>query len=202
MVKDRIALIETISHYEAWPVGGCDVARVLLFVLGISIFISCGIPNSKSKNSGNIMAAKSTPEAIRKASPPEDVNLLCNSISEIRALPFKGEKGEDPIYDALIAAGEAAIPCLIKRITDTTQMDDPRRAPKYQYTTVGDIAYFILIDITKLDFIELLPQEVQVKYKKEGVYAYFSFVEKMENRQKLQNELSKWYRKKYGKEAL
>lgn len=128
--------------------------------------------------------------------PPRIDGLGClNRVPEIKVLPFKGDKGLDPTYDALILAGDAAVPCLIDRIADTTPMIDPRETPKFSGTTVGDVAYFVLVDSTGIDFIAPLPPEVKKAYSDEGVYAYFRFVEKPENRVKLQEHLREWYRK-------
>lgn len=107
-----------------------------------------------------------------------DAITLCNRISEIKYLHPKGETGHDEIYDALIETGEGIVPCLIGKITDTTMMRDPRNIRISQEIKVGDVAYFVLIRITKLDFKEMLPEKVKQKYKTEGVYAYHDYREK------------------------
>lgn len=167
--------------------------------LFVTILISCGYKDKdyelKSTKTGP--TTNKTPEARRENSAAQDPNLLCNRVSEVKVLPFKGEQVDDPAYNALINAGETVLPCLIEQVTNTTRMRDPRQAPKYEDTTVGDVAYFIIIHITKLDFTELLPTQVQNDYKEEGVYAYFKFVEKKENRRKLKIALDKWYHEKY-----
>jgi hypothetical protein len=111
---------------------------------------------------------------------------LCDQVSQIKVLPFKGEKGKDTAYDSLITAGDSVVPCLIDKIADTSPMPDPRETPKFADTRVGDIAYFVFTDITKIDFVAPLPPEVRRDYEDDGVYAYFRFVEKPENRKKLQ----------------
>ena len=124
---------------------------------------------------------------------------LCEHVLKIQKLPFKDERVDDPSYNALVDAGEAAIPCLIPMVTDTRKMRDPRQAPKYGGVRVGDVAYFVLVDITKIDFVEMLPARVQKKYKTEGVYAYFEFVGRPRNREWLRRRLSEWYQKNRGK---
>ena len=103
---------------------------------------------------------------------------ICNRISQIRNLPTKDEPGLDANYDALINAGKSAMPCLIANITNTTKMRDPRSEPGYAgiQVRVGDVAYFILCDIAKTDFVFLLPPHVQRQWKQSGVEAYFHFV--------------------------
>jgi hypothetical protein len=140
-----------------------------------------------------------TREADHNKPTGQDPSLLCNRISEIKALPVKDEITDDPSYNALVEAGEAVLPCLIEKITDTTEMPDPRQVPKSPdvVTRVGDVAYFVLIRIVKVNLVEFLPSDVQQEYKEEGMYAYFKFVERQESRQRLQDELREWYRKKY-----
>jgi hypothetical protein len=71
---------------------------------------------------------------------PLNVAALCESIRNIEVLPLKDEPVSDPAYNALVSAGEAAIPCLIRKITDETLMKDPRSAPKVGSVAVGDTA--------------------------------------------------------------
>ena len=123
----------------------------------------------------------------------------CERLSEIRIMPFKDERVDDAAYYSLIEAGESALPCLIAKVTDTRKMRDPRQAPGYAgiETRVGDVAYFMLVRIAKFDFIEMFPVKVQERYKTEGVYAYFEFVQKQGNRAWLRRKLNKWYRSKH-----
>jgi len=113
----------------------------------------------------------------------------------MKVFPIKGDKGEDPIYDAFIDSGDAVVPCLIEKVTDATKIRDPRQEPSFPDIEIrtGDIAYFLLVDITKLHFTELLPDEVKQKYKEVGVYAYFKFVENPANRKRLRDNLEAWY---------
>ncbi len=125
---------------------------------------------------------------------------LCDRVADIQALPIKEERVNDAAYNDFIEAGESALPCLIAKVTDTRKMRDPRRVPGYAgiETRVGDVAYFMLARIARLDFIEMFPAKVQEGYKTEGVYAYFEFVKKKRNRMKVQRRLNEWYRSKYG----
>ncbi len=139
---------------------------------------------------------------VKPPSPPLEVSsipkemivakALCNSISEIKFLSVENETGNDETYDALIEAGESVVPCLIEKITDTTIMPDPRGTRVSKETKVGDVAYFVLIDITKLDFTEMLPDKVKEKFKVEGVYAYHDYIERKGSRKRLQERLIKW----------
>src|SRR5215510_7674584 len=120
---------------------------------------------------------------------------ICSRVSQIKNLPFKGESRIDANYDALIDAGKSAMPCLIATITDATKMRDPRSEPGYPgiHVRVGDVAYFVLCDIAKTDFVFLLPKRVQRQWKESGVWAYFNFVQRKTNRAWLQRKLKLWY---------
>lgn len=130
------------------------------------------------------------------ASTPEP---LCERIAEIRSIPMKG-LGRDEAYLALMNAGETVVPCLIEKITDTTSMPDPRMAPKYSGTVVGDVAVFILVRITGTEFQALLPEEVKESYRDSGVYAYFDYVADPDHRAQLQQRWRDWWRKRMASE--
>ena len=126
-----------------------------------------------------------------------DAKVLCNRVSEIKELPHHfDQRGVDAAYDALAEAGEIVVPCLIEKITDTTVMPDPRCPHITDETRVGDVAYFVLVGITKIGFAELFPDDVKEKYKTEGVYAYHEYIEGKGKRKQLQLKLREWYQKK------
>ncbi len=125
-----------------------------------------------------------------------DARAICDRIAEIETLPMKGEPGIDVAYDAIVGAGEAVVPCLIQNITNVTPVRDPRCLFS-EKTTVGDIAYFVLVDITKLDFAELLPGAVQKKIQSNGVYAYHDYIRRKGARSQLQSKVREWYRRKH-----
>jgi hypothetical protein len=126
--------------------------------------------------------------------------ILCQRLPEMKTMPFKGEPIEDEVYNGLAALNDAAIPCLIGKITDTTRMNDPRQAPVYRDFRVGDAAFFVLLDITKVPFEQMLPAEVKSELEDEGVYAYFEYIKKDENRTSLQARWQAWYdQKQIGK---
>ena len=126
---------------------------------------------------------------------PED---LCGRVAEIKSMPFKDERVNDPAYNALLDAGEQVLPCLIDKVADTTPMRDPRGIPGPTDTRVGDVAFFVFMDVAKLDFESMMPPEVKSVFKEEGVYAYHTFVSEQGNRKRFQSTLREWYRQKYG----
>jgi hypothetical protein len=105
---------------------------------------------------------------------------------------MKGQ-GQDDAYLALMGAGDAVLPCLIDRISDTTPMPDPRMAPRYGGTVVGDVAVFMLTRKTGRDFTEFLPDDVKASYAIRGVYAYFDYVAEPAHRRDLQERWREWW---------
>jgi hypothetical protein len=107
----------------------------------------------------------------------------CDRLGELRELPFKGEPVSDAVYNELIAVGHPAIPCLVDKIDDATPMPDPRKAPPIPGgVAVGDVALFVLSDVSSVDFKDLLPPEVLKEWPEQGVYAYFAYVRNTKNR--------------------
>ena len=125
-----------------------------------------------------------------------NATALCNRVAEIKQLPFKNESGVDAAYDALIEAGEAIVPCLIDKVSDTKVMLDPRCPHVTDETRVGDVAYFVLVDIIKIGFVELFPADVHKNFKTDGVYAYHEYIDRKGKHKLLQSKLREWYRQK------
>lgn len=121
---------------------------------------------------------------------------LCGRVAEIKTMPFKDERVDDAAYNGLIDAGEAVLPCLIDKVADATPMRDPRGIPGPTDTRVGDVAFFVLLDVAKLDFETMMPPEVKSVFKEEGVYAYHRFVGEDANRKRFQSSLREWYRRR------
>ena len=165
-------------------------------VITVLIALSIGC-NGVTQNT-NLAGLHDKPNKLPQSGPSPispDPETLCHQVPEIRVLPFKGDKGRDRVYDSLVTAGDAVVPCLIDEITNLTHMSDPRETPKFADTRVGDVAYFVFTDITKMNFTDPLPPNVKEEYKADGVYAYFRFVEKPENRKEIQRYLLDWYMK-------
>ncbi|HEX3187895.1 MAG TPA: hypothetical protein VHQ94_24060 [Pyrinomonadaceae bacterium] len=142
-------------------------------------------------------------QAVPPSPSPHDVAKLCEDLKQIEVTPFKGEPVADPAYNALLTAGEDAIPCLIRKITDETRMKDPRQVPNYGTLAVGDTAFFVFTHIAKIDqptYVQLLPPEVRKAYEGgQGMDGYFRYIDENNNRKKLQDAAVKWYEKKYGR---
>jgi hypothetical protein len=121
-----------------------------------------------------------------------EAERLCARLSETKGWPAKNERINDDVYNGLIKQGKAALPCLVNRIADTTKMRDPRPDPLYLNFRVGDAAFFLAHQIANVPLEQMLPANVQTRWKEEGVYAYFRYVEKAANRKVLQNKWKIW----------
>lgn len=118
---------------------------------------------------------------------------VCERIDEIRVIPFKNERVDDEVYNGILTMGDNAIPCLINQLTSTVPMDDPRKSPRYKHVTTGDVALFILMDISDMEIDDILPGEILAQYKTDGIYAYFNYVEKNPNRKAIQTKVTQWF---------
>lgn len=168
--------------------------NVYVIALSLSILIACQGHSQTPTVAGNLTNTNPDLQVKRPSPTPVDTSSLCEQVRQIKVLPFKGDQGRDKTYDSLVAAGDAVVPCLIDKVTDATPMQDPRETLKFAETKVGDVAYFVLIDITHIDFAAPFPTKIKEDYKSEGVYAYFRFVEKPSNRKKLQQALRDWFK--------
>ena len=109
----------------------------------------------------------------------------CSEIAKIRVIPFKGEHVDDEAYNKIIEKKESYTECLLDNILNITPMKDPRKAPPYNGFAVGDMAFFLIVKLNDLKFSEVLPVNVQNKFKKQGIYAYFEYVKSFNNRKQL-----------------
>ena len=93
------------------------------------------------------------------------------------------------------------MPCLVERLTDTTQVPDPRKAPKYSKVTVGDVSFFLIVEFGDVELTRFLPENVRSKYDTQGIYAYFDYVTVLENRKALQKEVRAWLKQRLERGA-
>lgn len=130
----------------------------------------------------------------------KEAEKLCKTVKAIKELPRDwGEKGVDKTYDAIVYAGENVVPCLIDQVTDLTVMKDPRCPTISNATTIGDVSYFILVNLMKIEFTQLLPQDVVKDFKTNGVYAYHEYIDRDGSRKELQSKLREWWKSKKEK---
>lgn len=142
--------------------------RMLYFVLCLSMLAAC---------SGN------------------DISL-CNQLRFVHTIPFKGEAVDDDMYNGLISQGMLVAPCLIDNITNTNEMIDPRQMTPYSDFKEGDLAVFILLDITGQKIEDFLPSKEKERFITEGIWVYFDYVASNYNRKEFQNKWSKWLDKR------
>jgi len=168
------------------------------YLLMVGAFlVNCDAPvqskiNSDAQNKkAAAVATISTPE-VQLAKPASELSELCKQLPEIKLFPDRDPNEHDPIYSAVMSKGKEIMPCLVDEITNEMPMHDPRQAPVWQNYKVGDTAVFLLVRIVGNNDLltEMLPLASREEWKTNGVYAYFNYVSKTENRRQLQ----KWWR--------
>lgn len=138
----------------------------------------------------------------------QQVQELCRRVKDIRVLPLKAGGREidyssvDPVYDELRKMDEQVVPCLIQKIADTAEMDDSREAPTVGKVKVGDVAFWVVLDITQLPYDDMFPPAVRKRFAKEGVYAYFHLVKSLKRRRELQQNVLAWYSRNHPTSQL
>lgn len=136
------------------------------------------------------------PDALLNASPAQ----LCSRLAEIKIIPTRNPMPTDPIYEAIVAKSDEAVPCLVDQIPNKTKVRDPRYSvPVWQHYAVGDTAIFILLRILRDDalereklLIEMLPPASKKEWETNGIYAYFNYVSEPKNRKQLQEWWKNW----------
>lgn len=120
---------------------------------------------------------------------------LCRKVSEIRQIPHdRNDKGIDAAYDQIAAAGLSVVPCLIEQVTDTTITHDPRCPHITDETTIGDVSFFLLVDLLDIEFTQFFPENVKTSFKTNGVYAYHEYIVTKGARADLQKKLREYWR--------
>ena len=125
-------------------------------------------------------------------SSPAVESHLCDRLAEVRHVPFDNEPVDDAIYNQIMSHKHAVVPCLVDQIVNETLMHDPRSEPVESNFRVGDLAFFLLVDITNVPFEQMLPDDVRGHLKDQGVYAYFGYVSIPGNRTALQRKWKTW----------
>ena len=120
-------------------------------------------------------------------------NNYCERLDEMKLMPFRSSDViEDEVYNGLRSQGKTVAACLLGKVTDTRPMADPRQAPRYPGFTVGDAAVMVLSDICNMSIEDALPAQSRLKWKEQGIYAYFEFVAAgVEHRQQIADALEK-----------
>ena len=112
----------------------------------------------------------------------------CSDLAAIRDPPtMVGKPVDDPAYTALKAQADVAVPCLLDAMVSAEPLDDAQRIPGHAADfTVGDLAFFLLIDFGFVDFARALPPDVSQATLTRGPFAYFDWIVLPGNRERLQ----------------
>jgi len=172
-----------------------------LLICLILALCAAGCSSVKSQSTARVRPTsdpKPTAEAISAPIEYEDAATLCSKLDTLKIIPYDPDRiTGDPIYDGLAQEGRNAIPCLIAKITDATPMAYPLESPPKTDFTVGDAAVFILLKITGEEWQPetMFSPKYAKRWKSDGVYAYFGYVEEPANRARLQGWWKSWMKK-------
>jgi hypothetical protein len=119
---------------------------------------------------------------------PDYTGTPCAVLGKIENPPtLIGKPVVDPAYASLKEAGADAIPCLVSALADTRPLERPQKLPGTQLDfTVGDLAFFLLVDFKHVDFVHALPPEVAARLPTRGAFAYFDWIVVPGSREALQ----------------
>jgi hypothetical protein len=99
----------------------------------------------------------------------------------------------DAVYDALKHNGYYAMPCLVKKITDTRPAENPTGAPFWAGLTyrVGDTAVLMLMDINDAYWPKgMLSKKYEDMFVTEGMFSYYYYVDEVPGARK---EIQRWW---------
>jgi len=135
-------------------------------------------------------------QTVSSSATPISLVNLCDDLPELKRLPHDARQTvDDPVYNKYAAHKNDAIPCLIDKITDTTPMQDPGLSPAVVNDfCVGDAAVFTLLLLTGEEWRpdSMLSPEYAARWKSEGVFAYYRYVEDPANRKRIQSWWKEW----------
>jgi len=125
-------------------------------------------------------------------------NVCDEHLAQIKMIPFEGNAGVDLHYDALKSGGAEAVACLIANVTNTLREPNPRPVPSLGDTRIGDVAVYLLSDITGVDTVKFLPRKYQDLNAEMGALVVDKYLhDRFSNRRFLQRKLGQWYRTTY-----
>jgi hypothetical protein len=170
------------------------LARAAGFVLAAVALAACGNHEETVAAAPPVEIAQPTPSP---APPPEvavpvaAVSLdgtPCADLAAIKDPPTMiGKPVDDPAYTALKAQADAAVPCLLDAMVVAEPLDSPQKIPGHtEDFTVGDLAFFLLVDFGVVDFAQALPPDVSQATLTRGPFAYFDWIVQPGNRERLQ----------------
>ncbi|MBI2375996.1 MAG: hypothetical protein HYV07_18530 [Deltaproteobacteria bacterium] len=154
--------------------------------------------DTKARSDGFLTQAR--PQQI-VAQPAETCQHVRQLILRIRVIPLNNDElGEDPdvAFRDVKTRGKSIIWCLLNLVEDVTLVPDPRQVPKYSRLTLGDVAFFLIeaiIDPPEHELVSMFPEPIRNRWKEEGIWAYFKFVESREGRRSFHKALEAWLRK-------
>ena len=174
--------------------------------IGTLFTIQCsvrdGSPGSISANlASETPQATPEPNVPMSTTTPENRSLfdkspqyLCDHLVELNHMPWDiHDHSGDALYDALKHNGYYAMPCLVKKITDTRPAENPTGSPFWAGLTyrVGDTAVLMLMDINDAYWPKgMLSKKYEDMFPSEGIFSYYYYVDEVPGARK---EVQRWW---------
>jgi len=109
----------------------------------------------------------------------------CPRVRDIKTWSFYDKPGEDAAFDRLRFTSECDDVVM-------TALRSQRAMPYDWYSQLfleSDAAVFLLLRKNDLQFLHILPATEEQAWKQQGIFSYFAYVEKADNRKTLINRL-------------
>ena len=113
-----------------------------------------------------------------------ELTTTCPPVESIKTKPFRNERGIDSAYDKL-RYDDACEGVLIRSLSNTKKMADPRQMPPDERFVVADAALFVLLERRSIAIEAVVPDEVAKRMNSQGIYAYFDYVASPSGREKV-----------------
>jgi hypothetical protein len=171
------------------PTATCLAALLGMALAGCGNDPHGGVQSAPTKVTAVSPAPPPAPVApAPPAAPPDYAGTPCATLPAIQDPPtLIGKPASDPAYEAIKASGKDAVPCLVMALADTRPLDHPQTLPGTKLDfTIGDLAFFLLVDLGQVDFMRALPPDVAARVPARGAFAYFDWIIAPGNRERLQ----------------
>jgi len=100
----------------------------------------------------------------------------CGDLQKIQGLPLKGQHGFDPYYDRIIVHIDSYEQCLLQATSSAATTPVVASYPGVQISSVGDLAFILLVDGGKVSWGECTPADVVEQEKQKGAFAFYTWL--------------------------
>jgi hypothetical protein len=159
--------------------------RGLPSVLGMALTLALAACSQAPEPAGSVTVLPKVTTASAAVPPappvaaytPPPPGSPCLLLPKIQEFPTKfGGTMSDPAYLELKAAGRDALPCLVDELANPTPLEEEGERTVLPVLTVGDLAFFVLVDFGYVDYLRAMPPDVLAQTTERGVFAYFDWI--------------------------